>query len=141
MTYQHQCGSFTACMTSKTARSDFGGGGEGCASVLLPLPPTVHDMHCMCRAYLPPSEAAPTTYFWCCAALPCCVVLCCAVQELGRSPFPVVRNNIMVALSDMLIQYTALVDAHMPRLAGCIRWVETQSWLPLHGPSKQMAHT
>jgi hypothetical protein len=43
-------------------------------------------------------------------------------QELGRSPFPVVRNNIMVALSDMLIQYTALVDAHMPRLAGCIRW-------------------
>jgi len=43
------------------------------------------------------------------------------LQELGRSPFPVVRNNIMVALSDMLIQYTALVDAHMPRLAGCIR--------------------
>lgn len=59
----------------------------------------------------------------CCAA--CCVlcnVPCCAVQELGRSPFPVVRNNIMVALSDMLIQYTALVDAHMPRLAGCIRY-------------------
>jgi hypothetical protein len=44
------------------------------------------------------------------------------LQELGRSPFPVVRNNIMVALSDMLIQYTALVDAHMSRLAGCIRW-------------------
>ncbi|KAF8073170.1 Ncapd3 [Scenedesmus sp. PABB004] len=43
------------------------------------------------------------------------------VQELGRSPLPVVRNNIMVALSDMLIQYTALVDAHMPRLAACIR--------------------
>jgi hypothetical protein len=42
-------------------------------------------------------------------------------QELGRSPFPVVRNNIMVGLSDMLIQYTALVDAHMPRLAACIR--------------------
>jgi hypothetical protein len=53
----------------------------------------------------------------------------CAVQELGRSPFPVVRNNIMVALSDMLIQYTALVDAHMPRLAGCIRWVRLHfSW-------------
>ncbi|KAF6260358.1 non-SMC mitotic condensation complex subunit 1-domain-containing protein [Scenedesmus sp. NREL 46B-D3] len=43
------------------------------------------------------------------------------VQELGRSSSPVVRNNIMVALSDMLIQYTALVDAHMPRLAACIR--------------------
>jgi hypothetical protein len=43
------------------------------------------------------------------------------LQELGRSSSPVVRNNIMVALSDMLIQYTALVDAHMPRLAACIR--------------------
>ncbi|WIA29655.1 hypothetical protein OEZ86_012141 [Tetradesmus obliquus] len=43
------------------------------------------------------------------------------VQELGRSSSPVVRNNILVALSDMLIQYTALVDAHMPRLAACIR--------------------
>lgn len=49
------------------------------------------------------------------------VVYVCAGQELGRSPYPVVRNNIMVALSDMLIQYTALVDAHMPRLAACIR--------------------
>jgi hypothetical protein len=43
------------------------------------------------------------------------------LQELGCSSSPVVRNNIMVALSDMLIQYTALVDAHMPRLAACIR--------------------
>eukprot|EP00775_Hariotina_reticulata_P011091 gene11092-11246_t len=43
------------------------------------------------------------------------------VQELGRSPSPMVRNNIMVGLSDMVIQYTALVDAHMPRLAACIR--------------------
>ena len=32
------------------------------------------------------------------------------VQELGRSPSPVVRNNIMVALSDMVITYTALVS-------------------------------
>ncbi|GBF90548.1 hypothetical protein Rsub_03119 [Raphidocelis subcapitata] len=43
------------------------------------------------------------------------------IQELGRSPSPVVRNNIMVALSDMVITYTALVDAHTPRLAACIR--------------------
>jgi hypothetical protein len=27
----------------------------------------------------------------------------------------------MVALSDMVITYTALVDAHTPRLAACIR--------------------
>ena len=43
------------------------------------------------------------------------------IQELGRAPSPVVRNNIMVALSDMVIAYTALVDAHTPRLAACIR--------------------
>jgi hypothetical protein len=44
------------------------------------------------------------------------------LQALGASPHPVVRNNIMVALSDMVIQFTALVDSHMPRLAACIRW-------------------
>lgn len=27
----------------------------------------------------------------------------------------------MVGLADMVIHYTALVDAHMPRLAACIR--------------------
>ena len=32
-------------------------------------------------------------------------------QELARSSSPVVRNNIMVALSDMVITYTALVGA------------------------------
>lgn len=63
----------------------------------------------------------------------CCVHLC--VQELGRSPFPVVRNNIMVALSDMLIQYTALVDAHMPRLAACIRCKGGGHQLEGHGSS------
>lgn len=35
-------------------------------------------------------------------------------QELGRSPSPVVRNNIMVALSDMVITYTALVSQRRP---------------------------
>lgn len=51
-----------------------------------------------------------------------CVAAWCA-QELGRSPLPVVRNNILVGLSDMLIHYTALVDPHMPRLAACLRCV------------------
>jgi hypothetical protein len=31
-----------------------------------------------------------------------------------------VRNNIMVALTDLTVQYTALVDAHVPRLAACL---------------------
>lgn len=31
-----------------------------------------------------------------------------------------VRNNIMVALSDLTVRYTALVDAHVPRLAACL---------------------
>ena len=35
----------------------------------------------------------------------------CAVQ---------VRNNIMVALTDMTVQYAVLVDAHIPRLAACL---------------------
>ena len=32
-----------------------------------------------------------------------------------------VRNNIMIALADLCIQYTALVDSHVPKLAACIR--------------------
>lgn len=31
-----------------------------------------------------------------------------------------VRNNVMVALSDLCMQWTALVDAHIPRLASCM---------------------
>lgn len=42
------------------------------------------------------------------------------LQELGRSPSPVVRCNILVALSDMVTHFTALVDCHVPRLAACI---------------------
>ncbi len=30
------------------------------------------------------------------------------------------RNNIMVALTDLTVQYTALVDAQVPRLAACL---------------------
>ncbi|KAK9813253.1 hypothetical protein WJX72_011494 [[Myrmecia] bisecta] len=42
------------------------------------------------------------------------------VQELRRASTPAVRNNIMVALADLCIQYTALVDTHVPRLAACL---------------------
>ncbi|KAF5842057.1 non-SMC mitotic condensation complex subunit 1-domain-containing protein [Dunaliella salina] len=41
--------------------------------------------------------------------------------ELQRSPSPVVRNNCLVALADMCIHYTAMVDGYLPRLAGLIR--------------------
>lgn len=43
------------------------------------------------------------------------------VQELGASPHPAVRNNLLVVLADLCVTYTALVDAHMPRLTGCMR--------------------
>lgn len=42
-------------------------------------------------------------------------------QELTRSPSPVVRNNCLVALADMCIHFTALVDGYLPRLAALIR--------------------
>ena len=44
------------------------------------------------------------------AAVPCpCPCPACA-QELGRAALPAVRNNIMVALADLVIHYTALVS-------------------------------
>lgn len=45
----------------------------------------------------------------------------CSLQELGRSELPAVRNNIVIALADMCVHFTALVDAHIPRIAACIR--------------------
>lgn len=42
------------------------------------------------------------------------------VQQLKAAKAPAVRNNIMVALADLCVQYTALVDAHVPRLAACL---------------------
>lgn len=42
------------------------------------------------------------------------------VQELQLSKSPAVRNNIMVSLADLCVQYTALVDAHMGRLVACV---------------------
>ena len=42
------------------------------------------------------------------------------MQELGRASLPAVRNNIVVALSDLVIRHTALIDAHVPRLAAAV---------------------
>lgn len=42
------------------------------------------------------------------------------VQQLRAAKAPAVRNNIMVALADLCVQYTALVDTHLPRLAACL---------------------
>ncbi|KAL6773776.1 hypothetical protein ACKKBG_A22455 [Auxenochlorella protothecoides x Auxenochlorella symbiontica] len=42
------------------------------------------------------------------------------VQQLRSAAAPAVRNNIMVALADLVVQFTALVDAHVPALAACI---------------------
>lgn len=41
-------------------------------------------------------------------------------QELGRSPSAVTRNNILVALADMVTHFTAMGDCHVPRLAACV---------------------
>ena len=43
----------------------------------------------------------------------------CRQREIGLLVLQV-RNNIMVALTDMTVQYTVLVDAHIPRLAACL---------------------
>lgn len=43
-----------------------------------------------------------------------------ASQELARSESAAVRNNILVALSDLCTQFTAMVDGHLGRLAACI---------------------
>ena len=42
------------------------------------------------------------------------------VQQLKAAKAPAVRNNIMVALADLCVQYTALVDTHLPCLAACL---------------------
>lgn len=42
------------------------------------------------------------------------------VQQLRAAQAPAVRNNIMVALADLCVHYTALVDTHLPRLAACL---------------------
>lgn len=43
------------------------------------------------------------------------------IQELDKASSAVVRNNVLVALSDLMVKYTALVDAHIMRLAALIQ--------------------
>jgi len=43
----------------------------------------------------------------------------CTMSKVGLCAVQV-RNNIMVALTDMTVQYAVLVDAHIPRLAACL---------------------
>ncbi|GAQ85855.1 condensin complex subunit 1 [Klebsormidium nitens] len=43
------------------------------------------------------------------------------VQELEGAASPAVRNNILVALADLCVRYTALVDSWVGRLAVCLR--------------------
>jgi hypothetical protein len=43
------------------------------------------------------------------------------VTQLGRSTLPAVRNNILLALSDMCMQYTLLVDSHLGKIAACMQ--------------------
>ncbi|KAK9845075.1 hypothetical protein WJX74_010283 [Apatococcus lobatus] len=42
------------------------------------------------------------------------------VQQLHRATCPAVRSNILVALADLCMHRTALVDPHVPRLAACV---------------------
>ncbi|KXZ45555.1 hypothetical protein GPECTOR_53g141 [Gonium pectorale] len=43
------------------------------------------------------------------------------VQEMSGSPSPVVRTNLLVGLSDMVVQFTGLADAYVGRLAAMVR--------------------
>lgn len=43
------------------------------------------------------------------------------VKELETDPSPVVRNNILVILTDLCVRYTALVDRHVMQLSVCLR--------------------
>ncbi|KAJ4785905.1 Condensin-2 complex subunit D3 [Rhynchospora pubera] len=43
------------------------------------------------------------------------------VQELERSDLAALRNNIMVAMADFCVRYTALVDGYIPRITKSLR--------------------
>lgn len=43
------------------------------------------------------------------------------MQELTQSKLTPVRNNIIIALSDLVVVHTSLVDPYIPRLAECLR--------------------
>lgn len=48
-----------------------------------------------------------------------CIVL--FLRELNSTPSPVLRNNVLVVLTDLCVRYTSLVDPHMGRLTMCLR--------------------
>ncbi|KAG2440678.1 hypothetical protein HYH02_010257 [Chlamydomonas schloesseri] len=43
------------------------------------------------------------------------------VQEMSTSPSPAVRSVLLVAVADMVVQYTGLADGHVARLAAAVR--------------------
>lgn len=43
------------------------------------------------------------------------------VKELHASPFPIVRNNIMVVLCDLAKRYTSLIDRYVVDMAACLK--------------------
>ena len=43
------------------------------------------------------------------------------IQNLTTAEAPAVRNNILVAVVDLCVRYTALVDPYVLRLATCFR--------------------
>jgi hypothetical protein len=43
------------------------------------------------------------------------------LRELEFSPLPVLRNNLLIILTDICVRYTSLVDPHINKLALCLR--------------------
>ena len=47
--------------------------------------------------------------------------VCLFLRELESTPSAVIRNNVLVVLTDLCVRYTSLVDPHIPKLALCLR--------------------
>ncbi|KAI9077591.1 hypothetical protein K1719_040428 [Acacia pycnantha] len=43
------------------------------------------------------------------------------VQELEKSEFAALRNNLVVMMADFCVRYTALVDCYIPKITRCLR--------------------
>ena len=43
------------------------------------------------------------------------------LRELELTASAVIRNNVLVVLTDLCVRYTSLVDPHVPKLAACLR--------------------
>ncbi|GFR51612.1 hypothetical protein Agub_g14038 [Astrephomene gubernaculifera] len=80
------------------------------------------------QARAPQAFSAVSAHAWTCLGKLCiadeslakkCVPL--LVQEMSGSPSPVIRNNLLVGLSDMVVQFTGLADAYVGRLAAMVR--------------------